>query len=413
VSLLAIPRAARSIPGQPDPAPGRGSPRADGPRPVHLPVLLAEVLAGVEQAFGPDASGLFVDGTVGAGGHAAALLERFPRLELLGFDWDPDSLALAAQRLAPFGARASLRRARLSELEAHLADLDRAPRLLLVDLGVCSLHFDRPERGFSVLADGPLDMRMDPRQETTAAELVARLSEEQLAELIWREGGEPRSRRVAHAIVEARRRVPFLRTGALAQLIERTLGPGGKIHPATRTFQALRRAVNREDLELEAAGHDQLPFPRRWRDQALPAPSQPARQFRALDQGAPGPRAHRSAAKPALAHRAPAPVAPLAPAGGPAVKGPALIFLSVASLALGLGVAQLASTNAWLGAQNLELELGNRDLRIELDALQVELEQRTQAFLAGVLPPPPPPTLPDVQQVDAPAEAAPAAEGLQ
>ncbi len=95
------------------------------------------------------------------------------------------------------------------------------------------------------------------------------------------------------------------------------------------------------------------------------------------------------------------------------MKGPALTFLAVASLALGLGVAQLASTNAWLGAQNLELELGNRDLRIELDALQVELEQQTQAFLAGVLPPPPPPALPDVQQVDAPPEAALAAEGLQ
>ncbi len=252
MNVLAPTRAARPAPGQPEPAAGRGSPRGEGQRPVHLPVLLAEVLAGVEQAFGPDASGLFVDGTGGAGGHASALLERFPHLELLGFDWDPDSLALAAARLAPFGARASLRQARLSELDGHLAELGRAPRLLLVDLGVCSLHFDRPERGFSVMADGPLDMRMDPRQETNAAELVARLSEEQLAELIWREGGETRSRRVAHAIVEARRRAPFLRTGALAQLIERTLGPGGKIHPATRTFQALRRAVNREDLELEA-----------------------------------------------------------------------------------------------------------------------------------------------------------------
>lgn len=242
-------RAPRREPGR---SPGRPGAGPSGPAAVHRPVLLAEVLAGVEQAFGADASGLYVDGTVGAAGHAAALLQRFPRLELSGFDWDPDSLALAAQRLAPFGPRASLRRARLSELDGELAALGRAPQLLLVDLGVCSLHFDRPERGFSVQADGPLDMRMDPLQETTAADLVARLSEERLADLIWREGGEPRARRVARAIVEARRRAPFLRTGALAELIERTLGPGGKIHPATRTFQALRREVNREDQELEA-----------------------------------------------------------------------------------------------------------------------------------------------------------------
>jgi 16S rRNA (cytosine1402-N4)-methyltransferase len=229
-----------------------GDPADVDPRRVHQPVLLAEVLAGIETAFGPDPAGLFVDGTVGAAGHAAAVLERFPRLRLLGFDWDPDSLALASQRLQPFGPRARLTRARLSELAQHLAKEPEAPLALLVDLGVCSLHFDRPERGFSVQADGPLDMRMDPSQERTAAHLLAALSETQLADLLYHEGGETRARRVAQAIVEARRRVPFLRTGALAQLIERTLGPGGRIHPATRTFQALRRAVNREDLELEA-----------------------------------------------------------------------------------------------------------------------------------------------------------------
>ncbi len=219
---------------------------------VHRPVLLAEVLAAVARVLGERPEGRFVDGTVGAGGHARALLERFPDLELFASDQDPDSLGLARERLAPFAERVHLHQARLSELDGWLAAAgEPAPVGLLVDLGVCSLHLDRADRGFSFQADGPLDMRMDPRLESTAADIVARWSEAELADLFFQQGGERRARRVAAALVEARRRAPFLRTGALADLVERVLGPGGRVHAATRVFQALRIAVNREDQELE------------------------------------------------------------------------------------------------------------------------------------------------------------------
>jgi 16S rRNA (cytosine1402-N4)-methyltransferase len=217
---------------------------------VHRPVLVREVLDVFERTLGLAAAGTFVDGTLGAGGHARAVLERFPGLTLLGCDWDPDSLALAASNLAPLAARVELVRAALGDLEETLTGR-AAPVAILADVGVCSLHFDRAERGFSVQADGPLDMRMDPDLERTAADIVNRWSEEDLANLFFEEGGEHKSRRAAAAIVEARRRVPFKRTAALAELLERVLGGGGRIHPATRVFQALRRAVNGEGAQLE------------------------------------------------------------------------------------------------------------------------------------------------------------------
>jgi 16S rRNA (cytosine1402-N4)-methyltransferase len=220
--------------------------------PVHRAVLVEELLEAVERGLGPDPRGRAVDATVGAGGHGAALLERFPGLELLGLDWDPDSLAEAERTLRPFAQRVQLDRSPLAELEAALArHPGPAPVLWLADLGVCSLHFDRPERGFSLHQDGPLDMRMDPAATTTAAEIVNHWPEERLADLFFQEGGERRSRRAAAAIVGARRRVPFARTAALAELLERELGPGGPTHPATRVFQALRRAVNAEGEQLE------------------------------------------------------------------------------------------------------------------------------------------------------------------
>ncbi|MHC4261472.1 MAG: 16S rRNA (cytosine(1402)-N(4))-methyltransferase RsmH [Planctomycetota bacterium] len=221
--------------------------------PVHLPVLLEETLATFEAGLGAEPEGLVVDATVGAGGHASALLERFEGIELLGLDWDPESLREAAVRLERFGARATLDRSPFGDFEAALERLGgRRPIALLADLGVCSLHLDRPERGFSFQADGPLDMRMNPDASRTAAEIVNEWSEEQLANLFFEEGGERRSRRAAAAVVTARRRVPFQRTAALADVIEQALGPGGKTHPATRCFQALRRAVNDEGPELEA-----------------------------------------------------------------------------------------------------------------------------------------------------------------
>jgi 16S rRNA (cytosine1402-N4)-methyltransferase len=145
----------------------------------------------------------------------------------------------------------------MSEL-AHLmrdAGIGR-PRAMLFDLGVSSLQLDRAERGFSFAADGPLDMRMDPERERTAADIVNAWDEADLADLFFYEGGETRSRAVARAIVESRRRAPFLRTAALADQIAGALGSrsprAGKVHPATRCFQALRRAVNEEGDELLA-----------------------------------------------------------------------------------------------------------------------------------------------------------------
>lgn len=225
-------------------------PSARGGDAVHQPVLVAEIAAALERGLGRDVRGTLVDGTVGAGGHAFELLTRFPGLELVGCDWDPDSLAIAERTLAPLGARVELVRAALGDFAATFAERPR-PIAVIADLGVCSLHFDRAERGFSVQADGPLDMRMDPRTELTAADIVNRWSEEDLADLFFREGGEHKSRRAAAAIVEARRRVPFKRTAALAELLVGVLGRAGRVHPATRVFQALRRAVNDEGRQLD------------------------------------------------------------------------------------------------------------------------------------------------------------------
>ena len=223
----------------------------------HTPVLVAEVLeafaAGAEPS---ELEGWIVDGTVGAGGHTRALLEAFPRLRILGVDRDPEALALAREHLRDFGERVILIEGRLSRLEETLARAGvTRPAGLLMDLGVSSMQLDRPERGFSLMADGALDMRMGADQRRTAADIVNRWDEEDLADLFFHEGGERRSRRVARAIVEARRRAPFLRTLALADTIERALGGRGnaRVHVATKCFQALRRAVNQEGEELRRA----------------------------------------------------------------------------------------------------------------------------------------------------------------
>lgn len=227
---------------------------------VHEPVLVAEVLEAFLRFLDADAEGWVIDGTAGSGGHGERLLRRFSGLNYLGLDWDRDSLAEASARLASFGDRVTLEHSALSDLEHTWKRLSGgggvkgAPRALLVDLGVCSLHFDRPERGFSLAEDGPLDMRMSPEtQELTAADVINSYGETRLADVLYTEGGERRSRRLAAAIVEARRRAPFLRTLALADLIERVVGRQGKSHPATKTFQALRREVNQEGRELELA----------------------------------------------------------------------------------------------------------------------------------------------------------------
>jgi 16S rRNA (cytosine1402-N4)-methyltransferase len=191
-----------------------------------------------------------VDGTLGAGGHAAGLLaESEPGGQLLGLDVDPQALELARERLAPFGGRAWLNKAPYTALPEQLAALgwDSVDGILL-DLGASSMQFDTPGRGFSFLADGPLDMRFDPSNPLTAAEIVNTWPEDELADVIFKYGEEPASRRIARAIVRGR---PVNRTRELADVILKALGRRGPHHPATLTFQALRIVVNGELESVE------------------------------------------------------------------------------------------------------------------------------------------------------------------
>lgn len=213
----------------------------------HIPVLLQPVLDGLNVAAHPD--GLFIDGTVGAGGHAAAILSAAPGARLLGFDIDPRSLELARARLAPFGARVTLVHASytaMSEVAPAQGFAPGAVAGILLDLGLSSMHVDEPGRGFSFRRDGPLDMRFDPTADTpTAADLVNSLDADDLADILYRYGEERESRRIARAIIAAR---PLHTTRQLAGAVERAYPPArsGRIHPATRVFQALRIAVNDE-----------------------------------------------------------------------------------------------------------------------------------------------------------------------
>jgi 16S rRNA (cytosine1402-N4)-methyltransferase len=229
---------------------------------VHTPVLLAPVLRLVGevvkstrlQAVPRTEPVWLVDGTLGNAGHTCALLDAYPDLCVLGIDQDVEILALARAKLASYGARARVEHARHSELAQLLERSGCVPLVFLYDLGASSLQFDRPERGFSFQADGPLDMRMDMRRERTAADVLNTSSEFELAEIFRNEGGEEQAERVARAIVEARRNTPLRRTLPVADLVERALGGRrGRLHPATRVFQALRRVVNRESDELVQA----------------------------------------------------------------------------------------------------------------------------------------------------------------
>lgn len=216
----------------------------------HVPVLLEEVLA-----FLPvDPDGVYVDATLGGGGHAKALLERLgKRGVLLGVDRDREALEACRPLEAQGAGRLHLIHGNFGDL-ASLLQGQGWPAVdgILVDLGVSSRHLDEGERGFSFLRPGPLDMRMDASRGVTAAELVNGLSEEELAELFEEYGEEPRSRRVARAVVEARRRAPISTTADLARVVERALGRRGPKHPGTRVFQALRIAVNGELEALDA-----------------------------------------------------------------------------------------------------------------------------------------------------------------
>lgn len=211
----------------------------------HIPVLYNEVLEGLQ----PRPGGVYIDGTVGAGGHAAGLLERSgPDGRLLGLDRDPAAIAQARVRLAPFGERVRLVCASYTRL-AEFAPEASADGLLL-DLGLSSLQLDDPARGFSFQSDGPLDMRFGPDLELTAGEIVNTWPLDELADLLFEFGEERHSRRIARAIGAAR---PITGARALAETVARAVGGRReKIHPATRTFQALRIAVNGE-LDAVAA----------------------------------------------------------------------------------------------------------------------------------------------------------------
>ena len=218
---------------------------------MHVSVLLEATLDGLHVVAG----GRYIDGTLGAGGHAAAILERSaPDGLLLGLDVDPTALALAGARLAPFGNRAVLVHANAGDLASVARARGFAPADgVLLDLGVSSMQLDTAERGFSFQADAPLDMRMDPTDTSrpTAADLVNRLPEGDLADLIYQYGEERGSRRIARRIVAERAHSPITTTGRLAAIVQSALGgrptgPKGRIHPATQTFQALRIAVNQE-----------------------------------------------------------------------------------------------------------------------------------------------------------------------
>jgi 16S rRNA (cytosine1402-N4)-methyltransferase len=217
---------------------------------MHQPVLLEEVI----ELMGIKPGGRYIDGTVGGGGHAGAILEKAGfGGRLLGIDRDAAALARTAERLSTWGSGCALEQGDFADMiamaERHdLKDVDG----VLLDLGMSSDQVDSPERGFSFLQDGPLDMRMDFTQELTAEKLVNESDERTLADILWRLGEEPASRRIAKVICAERDRRRIETTGHLAEIVsEAKGGRRGRIHPATKTFQALRMAVNSELESLE------------------------------------------------------------------------------------------------------------------------------------------------------------------
>ena len=221
---------------------------------MHRPVMLHEVLAWLQ----PRAGGIYLDGTIGAGGHSLAILEASaPDGRIVGLDRDATAVATARQALLPHGDRAVIVQAAYGDAprvvrETTKRNLDGA----LLDLGISSLQLDTPARGFSFLADGPLDMRMDVRDSVKAADLVNRLPEKELVRILEEHGEERYARRIAKWIVRRRALSPILTTLALVEVIRETVPPAylhRRLHFATRTFQALRIAVNHELENLEPA----------------------------------------------------------------------------------------------------------------------------------------------------------------
>jgi 16S rRNA (cytosine1402-N4)-methyltransferase len=218
-----------------------------GIQPPHLSVLYQEIITAIQ----PVSGGKYVDATVGAGGHAWAILDASsPDGQLLGLDIDPDALVIAAKRLSSFQDRAHLVHSSYTSLSRELLAIGwESVDGIVIDLGVSSMQIDTPHRGFSFLKEGPLDMRFDPSQPVSASEIVNTFPETEIADILYKYGEERRSRQIARAIVAAR---PLKTTVELAHVVQRAAGRNSaKIHPATRTFQALRIAVNHELQSLE------------------------------------------------------------------------------------------------------------------------------------------------------------------
>lgn len=218
---------------------------------AHVPVLLTEIVA----TLAPRDGAIYVDGTFGAGGYARALLDS-AACRVIGIDRDPAAIARGKEMEARYTGRFAVIQGRFAEMEALLGRRAiAAVDGIALDLGVSSMQLDEPERGFSFQQDGPLDMRMG-NEGPTAADVVNSASERELSHILRRYGEERQAGRIARAIVAARAEAPILRTRALAEIVERTIGRGPRrehgpsIHPATRSFQALRIYVNRELEEL-------------------------------------------------------------------------------------------------------------------------------------------------------------------
>jgi len=210
----------------------------------HKPVLLDEVLS-----FLPvDPGGIYVDGTLGGGGHAIELIKKLsPSGLLVGLDQDPDALAEAERNLSGFGSRIKIVKGNFGRMRS-LLDSEKIDKVdgILLDLGVSSHQLDEGRKGFSFMHDGPLDMRMDPEAKLSARELVNEASDHELIRIFRNYGEEPKAGRAVGAIMRARKKQPIETTGQLANLIEEALGRKSHKHPATKIFQALRMAVNRE-----------------------------------------------------------------------------------------------------------------------------------------------------------------------
>lgn len=220
---------------------------ATGSEAIHVPVLAEEVL----HWLAPHPGGVYVDATLGLGGHTEALLQGEPRIEkVIGFEWDGQAAELATERLARFGKQFVLVPASYVELETQLHRLGISEVSgLVADLGVSSLHLDNAERGFTFREDAPLDMRMSEQVEVPASTLVEKLSEQELADIFYHYGEERQARRIARFIVEAREKTPIQTTGQLAAIVAHAVPVKyhpKKIHVATKVFQALRIAVNHE-----------------------------------------------------------------------------------------------------------------------------------------------------------------------